>query len=66
MCIIRLVYTARELKGLNKASREALRRHGKRLVQTSPEIRKIVIRDRKVNKKLKQLLRSDYSRIKRK
>jgi hypothetical protein len=65
MCIITLVYTAKELKGLDKASREALRKRGKRLVQTSAAIKKIVIRDPRVNKKLKVLLRSDFSRVKR-
>jgi hypothetical protein len=66
MCIITLVYTRDELKGLDKKSRDALQKRGKRLVETSEAIRKIIKRDRKVCKKLKMLLRPEFSRLKRK
>ena len=66
MCIITLVYTPDELKGLDKKSRKTLTERGRRLVRTSPAIRNIIKRDRKVCKKLNGLLRPELSRLKRK
>ena len=66
MCIVKLIYTAKELKGLDKKSQEALRKQGRHLVQTSPAIRNIIKKDPKVCRKLKVLLRPEYSRLKSK
>jgi hypothetical protein len=66
MCIVRLIFTAKELKGLDRKSQEALRRQGKRLVETSPAIRNIIKRDPKVCRKLKVLLRPELRRLKSK
>jgi hypothetical protein len=65
MCRIALIYTPDELKALDKKSQAALKKHGRRLVQTSAAIRNIIKRDPKVCKKLKVLLRPEYSRLKR-
>ena len=66
MCRIDLLYTADELKALDKKSRAALTKHAIRLVRTSPAIRNIIKKDPKVHKKLKAMLRPTYSRLKRK
>ena len=64
--IIDLVYSSDELKALDRKSRAALAKHGKRLVRTSPEIRDIIKKDPKVRKKLKALMRTKYNQLKRK
>jgi hypothetical protein len=66
MCRIDLVYTAAELKALDRKSRETLTKHGIRLVRTSPQIRNIIKKDPKVRRKLKALLRPKYRQLKRK
>jgi phage terminase large subunit-like protein len=66
MCRIDLVYTAAELRALNRKKRAALTKHGIRLVRTSPEIRNIIKKDPKIRRKLKALLRPAFSRLKRK
>ena len=66
MCRIDLIYTAAELKALNRKRRATLTKHGLRLVRTSPEIRNMIKKDPKIRRKLKTLLRSTYSRLKRK
>jgi hypothetical protein len=65
MCIIELVYTADELKALDKKSRASLQKLGTRLVHTSRDIRNIVKKDPKVRKKLRTKLRPALNRLKR-
>jgi hypothetical protein len=60
MCIIADIYTAEELKALDKKSRAALQKHCRDLVHTSPAIKNIVKRDPRIQKKLKSLLRGKY------
>jgi hypothetical protein len=66
MCIISLVFTPKELKALDKKSRDALFKRCRRMVQTSSAIRNIIKRDPKVCKKLRALMGSEYSRLRRK
>lgn len=66
MCRIDLVYTAAELRALNKKKRDALTKHGIRLVRTNAAIRNIIKQDPKIRRKLKSLLRPTFSRLKRK
>jgi len=66
MCKIDLIFTAAELKALDKKGQAALLKHGTRLVQTSSEIRNIVSKDPKVRKKLKAMLRPTYNKLKSK
>lgn len=66
MCRIDLVYTAAELRALNKKKRDALTKHGIRLVRTNAAIRNIIKKDPKIRRKLKALLRPAFSRLKRK
>jgi hypothetical protein len=66
MCRIDLVYTAAELRALNKKKRAALIKHGIRLVRTNAAIRNIIKKDPKIRRKLKSLLRPTFSRLKRK
>jgi hypothetical protein len=66
MCIISFIFTASELKTFDKKKQAILQKYGKRLVDTSPEIRNIIKRDPKVRRKLKALLRPQYKRLKRK
>jgi hypothetical protein len=66
MCRLDLIYTAAELRTLNKKKRDALTKHGVRLVRTSKEIRNIIKKDPKIRRKLKSLLRPTFSRMKRK
>jgi hypothetical protein len=66
MCRIDLVYTAAELRALNKKKRDALTKHGIRLVRTNAAIRNIIKKDPKIRRKLKSLLRPTFSRLKRK
>ena len=64
MCRIDLVYTAAELRALNKEKRDALAKHGLRLVRTNAAIRNIIKKDPKIRRKLKTLLRPTYKRLK--
>jgi phage terminase large subunit-like protein len=66
MCRLDLIYTAAELRALNRKKRAALTKQGLRLVRTSPQIRNIIKKDPKVRRKLKTLLRPTFSRLKRK
>jgi hypothetical protein len=66
MCKLDLVFTAEELKALDKRGLATLLKHGTHLVQTSPAIRNIVTKDPKVRKKLKAMLRPTYNKLKRK
>jgi hypothetical protein len=66
MALIKLIYTAEELKALDKKHHATLKKRGIQLVRTSPEIRNLIIRHPEVNKKLKALLRPTYNRLKRK
>jgi hypothetical protein len=63
MCKLELIFTAAELKALDKKSRDILQEHGVHLVRTSPAIRAMIIKDPKVNKKLKELLRPTLKRL---
>ncbi len=64
MAIIRDIFTSTELKGLNKKKQRALQKHGVHLVDTSPAIRSIIKKDRKVRSKLKALLRPKLKQLK--
>jgi predicted ATPase len=55
MCRIDLIYTAAELKALDRKIRATLTKQGIRLVRTSPEIRNIIKKDPKVRRKLKAM-----------
>jgi hypothetical protein len=66
MCIISHVFTASELKALDKKEQRILQKYGRDLVDTSRDIRNIIKMDPKVRKKLKVLLRPKYKRLKRK
>jgi hypothetical protein len=66
MCAITLIYTADELKGLDKKSRDALQKHAVRLVRTSPQVRNIIKKDPNVQKKLKSLLRPKLNQLRAK
>jgi hypothetical protein len=66
MAIVRDIFTSTELKGLNKTALDILQKYGRRLVDTSPEIRNIIKKDRKVKSKLKVLLRPKLKQLKRK
>jgi hypothetical protein len=57
MCIITEIFTAAELRGLGRKSRDTLTKLGIRLVRTSPAIRKIIKKDPRIQKKLKPMLR---------
>jgi len=58
------LYSPAELKALSSESRDALEKFAVGLVHTSPEIKKIVQKDPKIRKKVKQLLRAHYTRLK--
>jgi hypothetical protein len=64
MCIISLVFSAAELKKLDKKSRDALTKRGRTLVRTSPAIRNIIKKDPKVCKALKTKLRPMFNQLK--
>ena len=64
MCRIALIYTAAELKALDKKSRDALQEYAVQLVRTSPQVRNIIKKDPKVQKKLKSLLRPKFNELK--
>jgi hypothetical protein len=66
MARIDLIYTAAELRALDRKGRATLTEHGLRLVRTSPEIRNMIKKDPKIRRKLKTLLRPTYRRLKRK
>jgi hypothetical protein len=66
MCRLDLIYTAAELRAIDKKKRDALTKHGVRLIRTSPQIRNIIKKDPKVRRKLKTLLRPKYRQLKRK
>lgn len=66
MCLIGKVFSANELKGLDKKKQRTLQKQGVHLVNTSPAIRNIIKMDPKVRKKLKSLLGPKYKRMKRK
>ena len=57
MCIIAEIFTAAELRGLSRKSRDILTKYGISLVRTSPAIRKIIKKDPRIQKKLKPMLR---------
>jgi hypothetical protein len=66
MCRIALIYTPDELKALDKKSRDALQKYAVRLVRTAPQVRAIIAKDPKVQRKLKAMLRPTYAQLKRK
>jgi hypothetical protein len=63
MCRISLVFTRSELKTLSKKQQDILQKYGKRLVDTSQEIRNIIKKDPKVRRKLKALLRPQHRQM---
>jgi hypothetical protein len=63
MCKLELIYTADELKALDKKTREILQENGVHLVRTAPAIREIIKKDPKINKKLKELLSPTLKRL---
>jgi hypothetical protein len=66
MCRIELIYSAAELKKLDRKSRDALTRHGLQLVQKDRAIKNIIKKDPKICKALKKKLRPTFNRLKRK
>jgi hypothetical protein len=66
MAIRTRVVSRAELKRLDRKHHSTLLKHARRLVRTSPEIRKIIKGDRRIQKILKQKLRPTYNRLERK
>jgi hypothetical protein len=66
MAIIGSLFTASELKALPRKHHATLLKLARRLVRTSPEIRKVVKQDPKIHRILRRKLRPTYNRLKRK
>jgi hypothetical protein len=66
MAIINRLFSDAELKRLDRKHHSTLLKQARRLVQTSPEIKKIIKENRKIHKILRQKLRRQYNRLKRK
>ena len=66
MAIIGYLFTAAELKALPRKHHATLLKLARRLVRTSPEIRKVVKQDPKIHRILKRKLHPTYNRLKRK
>jgi hypothetical protein len=66
MAIIGYLFTARELKALPRKHHATLLKLARRLVRTSPEIRKVVKHDPKIHRILRRKLRPTYNKLKRK
>ena len=66
MAIIGYLFTAAELKALPRKHHATLLKLARRLVRTSPEIRKVVKHDPKIHRILRQKLRPTYNKMKRK
>jgi hypothetical protein len=66
MAIITRLFSPAELRRLHRKHHSTLLKQARRLVQTSPEIRKIVKEDRRIHKILRRKLRRQYERLKRK
>lgn len=66
MAIIGCLFTASELKALPRKHHSTLLKLARRLVRTSPEVRKVVKQDPKIHKILRRKLRPTYNRLKRK
>jgi hypothetical protein len=66
MAIIGYLFTAAELKKLPRKHHATLLKLARRLVRTSPEIRKVVKRDPKIHRILRRKLRPTYNKLKRK
>jgi predicted transcriptional regulator len=66
MAIIAYLFTAAELKALPRKHHATLLKLARRLVRTSPDIRKVVKHDPKIHRILRRKLRPTYNRMKRK
>jgi predicted transcriptional regulator len=66
MAIIGYLFTAAELKALPRKHHATLLKLARRLVRTSPDIRKVVKHDPKIHRILRRKLRPTYNRLKRK
>jgi hypothetical protein len=69
MCLIAEIFTRDELKGVSRENREALTEFGRYLALmalTSPAMREIIKKDRKIQRKLKPRLRRKLRQLKRK
>jgi hypothetical protein len=66
MAIIGSIFTPAQLKALPRKHHATLLKLARRLVRTSPEIRKVVKQDPKIHRILKRKLRPTYNRLKRK
>jgi hypothetical protein len=66
MAIIGYLFTAAQLKALPRKHHKTLLNAARRLVRTSPEIRKVVKHDPKIHRILIRKLRPTYNRLKRK
>jgi hypothetical protein len=66
MAIIGYLFSAAELKGLPRKHHAALLKLARRLVRTSPDIRKVVKHNPKIHRILRRKLRPTYNRLKRK
>jgi predicted transcriptional regulator len=58
------LFSAAELKALDRKKHATLTKHAVRLVRTSLDIRNIIKKDPKVRKKLRAKLRPIYNRLK--
>jgi hypothetical protein len=66
MAIIGYLFSAAELKALPRKHHATLLKQARRLVRTSPEIRKIVKYDPRIHRLLRRKLRPTYNRLRRK
>ena len=66
MAIIGYLFTAAELKALPRKHHAALLKLARRLIRTSPDIRKVVKHNPKIHRILRRKLRPTYNRLKRK
>jgi hypothetical protein len=64
MAIISRLFSAAELRRIQRKHHAKLLKEARRLVQTSPEIKKIIKKDRKIQRILRQKLRGHYERLK--
>jgi len=66
MCIIGEIFTAAELRGLSRKSRDTLKKFGIQLIRTSPAIRNIIKKNPRIQGKLRSRLRPKLRQLKAK
>jgi hypothetical protein len=65
MCDLKSIFSADELKALDKTQREVLEEYGRLIVLTNPAIRNMIKKDPKIQKRLKGLLDPSRKRLTR-